>query len=608
VARFYLIDHSLIGLGGHHYEYALHVLQAAERFGYEIVLGCHRRFRERRRLPGGWYVLPVFPHHMYGANPLSSPRCGEPLVEGLRPSPRLGLSLWKRCAEAWRSRMERRRTEGFARAFRRIFTALPPRPGDIVFMPTLSDFDHQSLAKFLQSDPLTQQPDWHLQFHFAFLEGRPPEYALQLDRVDAMRARFESAVRATPDHRLHFYSTTDEMVDQFRRVYPAGFQLLPYPVNPVHRGRDPDQRPEGPLRITCAGGVREEKGQQQVVAVLRELWDAYFVRHKLQLLVQSKKSRFRAALHREGLPATSIGRWPLPCRSPIVDVPHPLSTDAYSQLLAASDLALFLYDSRRYYARCAGILVEMLAAGVPVVVPAGCWLGEQIAEPVYAHLDRLQTTLPQVGRIDADEVGWNRVDRRKPVANGASMLPTLSAKVVIPARATELMVRLRWAGPLQTGTFARLDVRQLSSEGKVLDTAATSFGQRKSDQTVPGLIHLVAGAARAEVTISNAFGDEPLRLDNVEFVFLAAPQSCQPACASGAVGLIAADTAQVPRLVREIVAHHGHYVRTARQFSQSWADEHDPAEIVRQLRRYSRPPAHRPAEEADAVTHSTRAA
>jgi hypothetical protein len=43
-AKFPLIDHSLKAIGGHHYDYALHILQAAEQVGFEIHLATHRGF------------------------------------------------------------------------------------------------------------------------------------------------------------------------------------------------------------------------------------------------------------------------------------------------------------------------------------------------------------------------------------------------------------------------------------------------------------------------------------------------------------------------------------------------------------------------------------
>ena len=42
--NFLVIDHSIKRIGGHNYEYALHILRAAERQGYRPVLAVNRRF------------------------------------------------------------------------------------------------------------------------------------------------------------------------------------------------------------------------------------------------------------------------------------------------------------------------------------------------------------------------------------------------------------------------------------------------------------------------------------------------------------------------------------------------------------------------------------
>ena len=56
--RFVLVDHSIAGLAGHHYEYAMHVLRAVERAGYQPVLVTNRKFQINGDL--GWPVLPLF--------------------------------------------------------------------------------------------------------------------------------------------------------------------------------------------------------------------------------------------------------------------------------------------------------------------------------------------------------------------------------------------------------------------------------------------------------------------------------------------------------------------------------------------------------------------
>ncbi len=56
--KFILIDHSIVGLAGHHYEYAVRVLKAAQEAGYTPILATNRRFRKKVKTP--WKVYPVY--------------------------------------------------------------------------------------------------------------------------------------------------------------------------------------------------------------------------------------------------------------------------------------------------------------------------------------------------------------------------------------------------------------------------------------------------------------------------------------------------------------------------------------------------------------------
>lgn len=55
--RFILIDQSIVDIGGHHYEYAQHVLSAAQQAGYTPVLAAHQQFKSTK---APWKVIPVY--------------------------------------------------------------------------------------------------------------------------------------------------------------------------------------------------------------------------------------------------------------------------------------------------------------------------------------------------------------------------------------------------------------------------------------------------------------------------------------------------------------------------------------------------------------------
>ena len=61
MAKFILIDQSITGLGGHNFEYAVRVLEAARTAGFDPYLATNREFRETKDLP-----CPVHPVYRYG--------------------------------------------------------------------------------------------------------------------------------------------------------------------------------------------------------------------------------------------------------------------------------------------------------------------------------------------------------------------------------------------------------------------------------------------------------------------------------------------------------------------------------------------------------------
>ena len=64
----------------------------------------------------------------------------------------------------------------------------------------------------------------------------------------------------------------------------AYFEPLPYFVNPALRPVPWEDSERQPLRLVCAGLVREEKGVQHLAQVVQELWPDYLAPGRLQLL------------------------------------------------------------------------------------------------------------------------------------------------------------------------------------------------------------------------------------------------------------------------------------------------------------------------------------
>lgn len=79
--KFILADQSISSIAGHHYEYAVHVLEAAARAGYTPVLATHERFRRDPAAKSApWKVLSVYRYGFWAAQ--GPPRFA--LLGGLR--------------------------------------------------------------------------------------------------------------------------------------------------------------------------------------------------------------------------------------------------------------------------------------------------------------------------------------------------------------------------------------------------------------------------------------------------------------------------------------------------------------------------------------------
>src|SRR5688500_3474865 len=158
MSNFIVIDHSVKRIGGHNYEYALHILAAAERQGFRPILAVNRRFFERQRLPATWDLHTPFRHTMYETSRLAAKE------HDLDPdgklcaheAGRLSLPVERRPSRSWMRRLpsglrrylirrhgntRRRIVDRFAEDLALLFGQLQLARGDHVFVPTLSEDD-----------------------------------------------------------------------------------------------------------------------------------------------------------------------------------------------------------------------------------------------------------------------------------------------------------------------------------------------------------------------------------------------------------------------------------------------------------------------------------
>ncbi len=335
-------------------------------------------------------------------------------------------------------------------------------------------------------------------------------------------------------------------------------------------------------------------------SAIAELWSDYFATGRLQLLIQTEAENLPLSLPARQRPqfVDRVAQVET-VDAPIVCVRGPLPAEEYAHLIQCADIGLFLYDSQRYYTRCSGVLLEMLCAGVPVIVPAGCWLSAQIAEEIYAHLDGVIAATRSVTRLSAAQMFWQRTNRQnelsgptgtqrapRPITSAAALAlggadDGVTCTLPIPALTTDLGLTLSWTDSPPPGVYVRLVSRQLNEFGTPVQSFSTILEQRPANDATPALIHLKSGAARIELTLENAFHHGVLEIADMEACFLSAAGS---RCPAGAVGLIAADRGQLRELLADITRNYAHYRDTAAAFAERLTWNHLPERTVSALR------------------------
>lgn len=558
--RLYIIDHSLISPGGHHYEYDLHVAAAARRAGWEPVLATNRRFAPHAASLAPWRVIAAFRNDSYNRFTVTSGATSlpqDPYRRGAWQRLPLGgrgpLALWRR----WSMLLKQRRRLGrFVRGCQELFARVAPRPDDVVFVPTLSEFDLVAVARFLARRPPAAACRWHLQFHLNFLEGAEPAHERQSGRVAAMREHF--AALLAPGLRLEFHATTAQVAAQYNRMGLAHFTVLDYPVSTAFRPLDAPESSR-PLRMLSAGGARAEKGTSRLAEVLQAGWEEFFASGRVELLVQVGKDTELPALP-----------GPAPASGSVRRLPFPMSADDYCAMIRAADLGLFLYEPARYHGRASGVLIEMLCSGVPVIVPAGCWLAGEIAAANFQYLDGLRAqAVPVTAPVAAH---WQPL----PPAAGESA-PVLACDCAIAPGARELLLSLVVTSPAGPGHYLALGCEQLDGQGQLLACQAEVLDLRGDGGPLRLLLHLQAGAGSLRLRLAHAHEPLAIRLAASELCFLEAGPDGLPLAA---IGLAAASVAEIPRLLRDLVAHHGHYRTQARRFARAYGELHSPDTVV----------------------------
>ncbi len=587
--KFVLVDNSLAPAGGHHFEFADAILTAAERAGYSPHIGANLELPQDAELARRWPTFRVFPasiYHDFNLFYLSRWEDREASQKARTwPGP---LQYVANLYNGIRDNLRRKRwqtkrsirCEGFVNGCTELFESVSLEKGDIVMLPTVSDVELEGLGTFLRENPTTAVAQWHLYFHNNFLVGRPHEYDGQRFRLDLMKKSLQACLEGGKDHDLRFYTTTEQLADQFDRLkLPASFQQLTFPVREALRGI---ARPTGklPKRLVCAGGFRDERGQFTLPQIVSAIWSDVLKPGLAQIHVQRSDPNWQVPL-----PGGAASNSATP---PIAYHPHPLSTEAYNQLIAEADLGLLLHEPHSYYSRLSAVYQEYVCAGIPVIVPAGCWLGDQLADENTRYIERLLAER-QAQIVQHDATTWKAGSGKKLASLPGGRVSfrgpqwPLAAEVNPPNRVTELVVQFRCPEQQASGQYVRVVLEVQTGNGRWEQDAEALLGPGKASGNFATMFHLRPGLPGARVVLSNAFSNDSITIANPQLTMIAAADAGSSGLPLGQCGVSFAERSEIPRLIREVLNHYDHYRRRAQEKSPAWCRRLEPLSTLTQL-------------------------
>ena len=326
--RLICIHHRLAGMTGHRYHQALGLLAAAGQRGIEPLLLMHAEADAavRAALPGRAVLRdPVF---------------------------RTDLTFDER-------------TAAFAAMLHQHVDA-ELRGDDRLLLTVATQCEARALAAWAAALPAARRP-WTV---VVFVSARwnrhgAAERERQLDELRALAADLSRLDRAAL-WRLIFCTHTSGLREELTALLGVPVHLVP--TTELAAGIEPaSRRPRaGPPRVALLGGARPEKGSHLLPEIVRE--------SRARVAVD-----FLLHLANEQLSEDDVSRLCRLAGEPGITVTHgPLDRAAYLSLLGESDLLLFPYDRVAYRQRPSGIFGEAVLAGLPVVVPSGTWMAEQV--------------------------------------------------------------------------------------------------------------------------------------------------------------------------------------------------------------------------------------
>lgn len=229
---------------------------------------------------------------------------------------------------------------------------------DIIFAQMLAPRNLTSWLQWLQALPEGHEPVVILHLGYAserFAADRRLPRLLTALEVEGKRDR------------ARFVTDSPILQSRYEAILHQPVTLLPVVVS--RHAMASSKRPGNPPCFACLGSAREDKGFPEVLAAIDSL-SASTQPINARFALQSSNPDHRSA--------TALAGFRSAPKKHVSLVDHPLSEEAYLQLLRDADVLLLPYRPETYKERTSGVFCEALSAGKPVIVSEGSLMARQV--------------------------------------------------------------------------------------------------------------------------------------------------------------------------------------------------------------------------------------
>lgn len=370
---FIVVDQSLSGFQGHHYNYSISVFNEANKRGIDAYIFCNQSFQDG--LSENRKIIPTFSTAWQNSGTANSEMLRRRVKAITKAMPKWLLKLWLYFVWSMKKFVlfffRDPEHSGFIQELLLAEKQLPKNVTKTYFFHSI----HNDSLAVIVKEKLDDLRHGRVRLNIVLRTDPPTGKSLEKLRKTLTEIWEDELLRKS----IALFSDTRQLCDLYNELSPIEFQCLPIPL-------DLPQWKPGPIllkkvtekeTITLAyiGDARREKGYDLLPKLVDELTER-FTGGQLKLIHQCSFPVFGGEPGMADARA-ALSKWP---DTIIRAISAPLSTEAYFELLQSADIVLLPYEIESYGGRSSGVLAEALAFGIPAVVPQNSWMSDQIKD------------------------------------------------------------------------------------------------------------------------------------------------------------------------------------------------------------------------------------